>query len=162
MNIKKYKRLVLNRASFLTIVLSCLVFMNKLPAEDSNLTLNILNLEKPGVLYLTICNNAAGFENSVENEIEEASCLNERNEIDPKNLSEINGILPNGEYAIAVFVDVNGNKKIDKNFLGIPKEQYGFSNNAMGRMSAPTFEQAKFTVKGSTTHSILLRTGIPK
>jgi len=32
-----------------------------------------------------------------------------------------------GEYAIAVFQDLNGNETLDKNFLGIPKEPYGFS-----------------------------------
>jgi uncharacterized protein (DUF2141 family) len=47
--------------------------------------------------------------------------------------------------------------KIDKNFLGIPKEQFGFSNNAMGRLSAPSFEQAKFQVKGNASQNIQLK-----
>ena len=54
------------------------------------------------------------------------------------------------------------NKKIDKNFLGIPKEPYGFSNNVIGNMSAPTFDQAKFLISGPTTQNIKLRIGIPK
>jgi uncharacterized protein (DUF2141 family) len=65
--------------------------------------------------------------------------------------------IPDGEYAIAFFIDANGNKKLDKNFLGIPKEQYGFSNNAMGTLSAPTFEQAKFQVAGNTVQNIKLK-----
>jgi len=52
--------------------------------------------------------------------------------------------LPNGEYAFACFHDVNNNKKMDKNILGIPTERYAFSNNAKGFMSAPTYEKAKF------------------
>jgi uncharacterized protein (DUF2141 family) len=32
-----------------------------------------------------------------------------------------------GKYAIAVIQDLNENEKLDKNFLGIPKEPYGFS-----------------------------------
>jgi uncharacterized protein (DUF2141 family) len=51
---------------------------------------------------------------------------------------------------------------MDKNFLGIPKEQYGFSNNVMGRMSAPTFDQAKFTITEPTLQNITLRIGIPR
>jgi uncharacterized protein (DUF2141 family) len=51
---------------------------------------------------------------------------------------------------------------MDKNFLGIPKEQYGFSNNVMGKMAAPSFEMAKFSVTGPTTQNIKLRIGIPK
>ncbi|MEP6360832.1 MAG: DUF2141 domain-containing protein, partial [Balneola sp.] len=39
-------------------------------------------------------------------------------------------MLPFGEYAIAVYHDKNENGKIDTNLLGIPKEDYGFSNNA--------------------------------
>lgn len=82
-------------------------------------------------------------------------------EIDLQN-TEINNVLPYGEYAFTLFVDFNGNKKLDKNFLGIPKEQYGFSNNVMGKMSPPTFDQAKFVITGATTQNIKLRIGIPK
>ena len=38
--------------------------------------------------------------------------------------------IPPGTYAIGVYIDENDNEKLDTNFLGIPKEQYGFSNNA--------------------------------
>ena len=150
-----FKKLTKNKSVFLTLVFTCLVFIPKASAEESNLTLNILNLDKPGVLRLTICKNAAGFESSVENESEEESCFNDAGEID-QNLKGIDGMLPHGEYAIAVFVDLNGNGKMDKNFLGIPKEQYGFSNNVMGKMAAPSFEQAKFEVKGPTIHNLSL------
>ena len=143
------------------LVLSCSVFTPKSFAEESSLKINILNLDKPGVLYLSICKDAAGFEETVENESEEESCITSAGEIELQNF-EINGMLPHGEYAISLFVDSNGNKKIDKNFLGIPKEQYGFSNNVMGRMSAPSFDQAKFVVSGPTTQNIKLRIGIPK
>ena len=37
--------------------------------------------------------------------------------------------IPPGTYAIAVFHDENANGKLDKNFLGIPCEGYGASNN---------------------------------
>ena len=143
------------------LALSCLIFTPKSFAEESSLKINILNLDKPGVLYLSICKDAAGFEETVENESEEASCITSAGEIELQNF-EINGMLPHGEYAISLFVDSNGNKKIDKNFFGIPKEQYGFSNNVMGRMSAPSFDQAKFMVTGPTTQNIKLRIGIPK
>ena len=143
------------------LILSCLIFTTKSYSEEANLKINILNLDKPGILYLSICKDAAGFEETVENESEEASCITSSGEIELQNF-EINSMIPHGEYAISLFVDSNGNKKIDKNFLGIPKEQYGFSNNAMGRMSAPTFDQAKFLVAGPTTQNIKLRIGIPK
>lgn len=51
-----------------------------------------------------------------------------------------------GTYAISVFHDENSNKVLDKNFLGIPKEGYGFSNNAKGNFGPPAFEAASFSV----------------
>ena len=48
-------------------------------------------------------------------------------------------------------------KNLIKTFLVYPKEQYGFSNNAMGTLSAPTFEQAKFKVAGNTVQNIKLK-----
>ena len=54
--------------------------------------------------------------------------------------------LPEGEYAVSLFVDENSNGKMDKNAIGIPTEAYGFSNDASGNFGPPTFEQAKFVV----------------
>lgn len=48
------------------------------------------------------------------------------------------------DYAIAVFHDSNSNGKLDKNFLGIPKEGYAFSNNASGTFGPPKFKDASF------------------
>ena len=49
-----------------------------------------------------------------------------------------------GYYAIKVFHDENCNGKLDKNFLGIPTENYGYSNNASAWFSQPDWEKAKF------------------
>ena len=54
--------------------------------------------------------------------------------------------LPFGEYAIAVYHDKNVNGKLDSNFLGIPKEAYGFSNNARGRFGPASWKDAHFIV----------------
>jgi uncharacterized protein (DUF2141 family) len=59
--------------------------------------------------------------------------------------------VPHGDYGIAVFHDENKNGKMDKNFLGIPLEPYGFSNNVRVTFGPPKWENAKFLVKGSTT-----------
>ncbi|MBL0134656.1 MAG: DUF2141 domain-containing protein [Chitinophagaceae bacterium] len=55
--------------------------------------------------------------------------------------------LPAGRYAIALFLDENGNGKIDKNFMGIPTEYYGISNNVYPLTRAANFEEAKFTLE---------------
>lgn len=48
--------------------------------------------------------------------------------------------VPAGPVAIAVFQDRDGDRKISKNFLGIPTERYGFSRNARGTLGPPDFE----------------------
>jgi len=52
--------------------------------------------------------------------------------------------LPFGEYAIKLYHDENGNNKMDRNMLGIPSENYGFSNNASGSFGPADYEDAKF------------------
>jgi uncharacterized protein (DUF2141 family) len=47
-----------------------------------------------------------------------------------------------GKYAVSVLHDENKNKDLDQNRLGIPKEGFGFSNNAMGAIGPPSFEKA--------------------
>lgn len=54
--------------------------------------------------------------------------------------------VPPGDYGIALYHDANGNGKMDRNALGLPLEDYAFSNNALGNMGPPSFEQAKFSV----------------
>ncbi len=51
-----------------------------------------------------------------------------------------------GTYAAAPFHDENNNGEFDTNFLGIPKEGYGFSNDAKGGSGWPLYNDATFTV----------------
>ena len=62
--------------------------------------------------------------------------------------------LPAGQYAVGIFHDVNLNNKMDNNFLGLPKEQYGFSNNTRGLFGPPSFEDTAFELKGVAKQSI--------
>ncbi|MCY7389601.1 MAG: DUF2141 domain-containing protein [Burkholderiales bacterium] len=66
--------------------------------------------------------------------------------------------VPEGEYAISMYVDENNNGKLDANGIGIPIEPYAFSNDASGAFGPPSFAQAKFVVgKEKTTHVINLK-----
>lgn len=53
--------------------------------------------------------------------------------------------LPHGDYAISVFHDVDSDGDLDTNFIGIPKEPYGFSNNDLNLFGAPSFSRSVFT-----------------
>ncbi|MCC2970977.1 DUF2141 domain-containing protein [Massilia sp. IC2-476] len=66
--------------------------------------------------------------------------------------------LPVGAYGIALFHDANGNGKMDSNPMGIPVEDHAFSNNALGNMGPPSFEQVKFALPADgATATISLR-----
>jgi uncharacterized protein (DUF2141 family) len=65
--------------------------------------------------------------------------------------------LPPGRYAAAAFQDFNGNGKLDKNFLGIPKEPYGFSQEARGSIGPPTFAEAAITLDPDGTTRVVLK-----
>lgn len=54
--------------------------------------------------------------------------------------------LPPGNYAVAAIHDENSNHKLDRNFLGIPKEGFGFANNPRVLLTAPPFQAAKVRV----------------
>lgn len=60
---------------------------------------------------------------------------------------EFSGIAP-GTYAVSVFHDENSNGKMDTNFMGIPREGVGASNNAKGHLGPPKFEAAAFRFLG--------------
>ncbi len=54
--------------------------------------------------------------------------------------------LPPGKYAVAAYLDRNKTGKQEKNFLGVPKEIYGFSNDARGMFGPPDLSAAEFEV----------------
>lgn len=65
--------------------------------------------------------------------------------------------LPAGTYGAKVFHDVDGDGRMDMNPFGIPTEPYAFSNNAVGRMGPPEWDQARFAVEGSVAQTLRLR-----
>jgi uncharacterized protein (DUF2141 family) len=59
-----------------------------------------------------------------------------------------------GAYSIAVFHDTNGNGKLDRSFIGLPNEPYGFSND-VGRRGPPDFEAARIVVREPSTTIVI-------
>jgi uncharacterized protein (DUF2141 family) len=53
-----------------------------------------------------------------------------------------------GTYGVSAFHDRNNNGKLDKNWIGMPVEDYGASNDARGTFGPPRFEDAKFRFEG--------------
>lgn len=66
-----------------------------------------------------------------------------------------------GTYAIALLHDEDGDGDMDRDFIGLPQEGYGFSSGARPGLGPPSFEDASF-VHGEhrTIASIRTRYGI--
>lgn len=59
--------------------------------------------------------------------------------------------VPYGTYAFTVYQDMNANRKLDTNFIGIPKEPVGVSKNARGRLGPPRWKDANFELNQPVT-----------
>lgn len=64
--------------------------------------------------------------------------------------------LPKGDYSIFLYHDENSDDECNLNFFGIPQEGYGFSNNVRPKLSAPDFDDCKFSLKERTVLDVEL------
>jgi uncharacterized protein (DUF2141 family) len=99
-----------------------------------------------GKIGVTLFQDAQGFPDDASKAIRQQSV-----EIDPNTMSAQATFkdLPQGTIAVSVLHDENGNGKMDKNLVGVPKEGYGASNNPKKKKRAPTFDEAKFSLNDS-------------
>lgn len=99
-----------------------------------------------GKIGVTLFQDAPGFPDDASKAIRQQSA-----EIDPKTMSAQITFkdVPQGTFAVSVLHDENGNGKMDKNFVGIPKEGYGASNNPKKKRRPPTFDEAKFSLNSA-------------
>lgn len=115
------------------------------PNQNLNFELEIIltNIKNPGNVFIAIYNNALDFNSDDDSSIRITYPIKE---------SVVKGsFLKKGTYAFKVFIDKNNNNKFDFNFFGFPKEQYGFSNDAMGVLGPPTFDEASFKLNSNTS-----------
>lgn len=62
-----------------------------------------------------------------------------------------------GQYSVRVFHDENDNKKLDTGMFGIPKEDWGMSNNVKAVMGPPDFNESLFWLKENKVLEIVLK-----
>jgi uncharacterized protein (DUF2141 family) len=99
-----------------------------------------------GKIWVTLFRDAQGFPDDPSKAIRQQGV-----EIDPSSMSAqvTFMVVPQGAFAVSVLHDENGNGKMDKNFVGMPKEGYGASNNPKKKRRPPTFDEAKFSLNAS-------------
>lgn len=116
--------------------------------SQTNIQVHITGISsQKGEIFVALYSSSNGFPSDASKAIKTAKAV-------PSNgKASLNfTLIPEGNYAIALFHDINGDGKMNTNIFGIPKEGYGFSNNVRNLFRAPTFEEASFRVGKSDIH----------
>ena len=131
--------------SFLIIILVYLVSITH--SFSATVIVEVNNIKDEGEIHLAIYDDEIVFENDNGEKGGAAKGITQ-GVIEKVKAGSVTYTfeLPKGTYAIGIFVDTNYNNKMDRNLFGIPKEQFGFSNNAKGNFGPPSFEDASFEV----------------
>ena len=117
------------------------VFAQEVTTQD--VIVNIINFENnKGKALIGLYNSEKTFL--------EADFMSSLSKIENNECSVTFINVPAGTYAVSLFHDENNNGKMDTNMFGIPKEDYGCSNNAKGFMGPPKWADAKFEVTNKT------------
>ncbi len=103
-----------------------------------------------GRVWCFLYNSASGFPKD-----QNASLKQTSNKIQGTSSSCEFSDVPDGIYAVSVYHDENANGRLDSNFLGIPKEGVGASNDAKGHLGPPKFKDAMFRID-ATSRSLLI------
>lgn len=114
--------------------------------ERSRLDVEIFGLRKPrGSVAVAVFDQDAGFPD------QDKAVRRQWLRVSEQHAQVSFDDLVEGVYAIAVLHDENDNQRMDYNFLGIPTEGFGFSNDAKVGFGPPDFEEAAIVVKGAAT-----------
>ncbi|MBY0424188.1 MAG: DUF2141 domain-containing protein [Cytophagales bacterium] len=131
------------------LILPLLLFVSHSLLGQTNkgiITVEVKNYKKvTGNMMVSIYNSADGFPTKPEKAFQKFIVPIKTNKFEYSFYN-----IPSGTYAVAVIHDENGNQDMDSNFMGIPKEGIGTSNDAKGNFGPPKFADAKFEFNGTT------------
>lgn len=129
------------------IILSLLFLTNFIYAENISVNIEIKGIKTNlGKIYMALYNNSEDYKKQK---------AFTRISLESKNNPLIHSlILPQGNYVFSVYQDVNNNEKLDKNFIGMPKEPVGISN-FKGKGIPGSFDKLKMTID-DTNKNVLI------
>jgi uncharacterized protein (DUF2141 family) len=139
---------------FLTVASALSARLDAQTTGTANLTVRVTGTRNAkGKIRVALFRDGKGFPNDASLAVHTQAA-----DIDPQTLSAqvVFADLPTGVYAVSAFHDENMNEKLDKNFVGVPKEGYGASNNPKKKMGPPTFDETKFEL-GASDQSVEIK-----
>jgi len=122
-------------------ILALLVFFPFLATGQNKLSITVEGVKtSSGMISVAVYNKSEGFL-----KFDEVYKSNSTRALKGTTQIDIDG-LPEGEYALAIFHDENGNNELDTNWLGIPKESIGFSRGRMKTFGPPSFRECALRI----------------
>ncbi|MEA5536309.1 DUF2141 domain-containing protein [Crocosphaera sp. XPORK-15E] len=110
----------------------------------SNLTFEVNGVsDRKGQICFSLFSSSRGFPSS-GNDAVQKQCV-KITDTNPR--ITINNLAPS-TYAVAVFWDDNSDGQLNRNFLGVPTEKFGFSSNPVVRTGPPKFGESAILVTG--------------
>lgn len=150
----------------MSFIITCsrLIFLFSMSLQASEIVVNIQNFkEVKGRMAWALFNIKDGFPSKKETAFKRGfwDFDNEKEKVSNHDFSTFEVTrtltdLEDGEYALSVYQDLNGDSKLNTNWLGIPREPAGVSQNPKIRMGPPSFDESKFVLKSAINLEIKL------
>ena len=137
----------ISRCIFMFTISLLLIANTSLAASEStgNLIINISGFPSSDGFAMVALNNSEESYKGGENE----AMAKTKIRVVDQQVQVIFTNLPYGGYGVSLYHDENANGKMDKNAMGIPKEAYGFSNNAKGFFGKPNYKDVTFQLNSA-------------
>ena len=117
----------------------CALLLAGSAGAQGKLTVRVEGLKTTkGKLYVAIYNKPEGFLD------EDKTFKRDVFPVTGTTTSVTFDALPAATYAVTLYHDENGNGKLDRSAVGMPKEGFGFSQNPKIRFRAPDFKESSF------------------
>jgi len=126
--------------SQILLIFNLIFSFHSIPSDNRrDMVINIAKLKDTGHdIYIAVCRKSDNFPANPD--------AVKTMMINPSGKDFVNVSFPDipyGKYAIMIYQDLNGNKKLDKGFLGIPKEPFAFSNNVHPMFGPPSWKDCE-------------------
>lgn len=144
------------RQRFFILLFSFLILSTSIISRvnEAVLKINITNLRNDkGYVLLALYKEGVGYPDHPEKSFKRVKLS-----ITNKTASVSFTALPSDNYSIAILHDENDDQKMNTNFIGLPKEGYGFSNNVMGTFGPPSLSKASFYFTANESKELTIRT----
>lgn len=125
------------------IVFLLLILCTSLWAQQSGIRITVTGIKKvKGQLLVAFYNSEDGFLKA------DKAIYNKVVNVTGNSMDVYFKDITTGSYAIAIIHDANSNGELDTNFLGIPTEHIGTSNNIRNYFGPPSYSESVFVYKG--------------